>query len=69
MKCAKCNSYRLRAKNTHQAGPRGKTQRLVCERCGAVHTSVTLIHCVDPVRGQGAAALARQIIDKKKPAP
>lgn len=55
----------MRVTHTYGTGT-GSTQRSVCEKCGAVYTLKTTIVAINPKQGEGAAAVARQMIRAEK---
>lgn len=58
MNCPRCGG---RTRVTHSYTiEHGKTQRRECEDCHTVVTTQTVVVCIDPKYGQGAAALARK---------
>lgn len=67
MKCPKCGSKDIYVINTYSAGSAGKTQRCQCKGCGAVLVTSTVIVEVDPPRGKGAKALARELEEALPP--
>ncbi len=59
MMCPVCGD-KLRVTNSYSTRA-GKTQRLECESCLTVATSVIVLANINPLRGQGARALARRL--------
>jgi hypothetical protein len=64
MKCPKCGSLNVYVLDTYNVDD-GSTQKRKCRDCGIAITTITAIVNVEPSRGEGAAALAKQI--KKAP--
>lgn len=65
MLCKKCKT-RMRVANMFKANGSVITQRLVCDRCLSVCTSITFLVNEDPPRGQGAYSLSKALDDPKK---
>lgn len=63
MRCPGCD-VAASVTNTFST-PAGTTRRGVCPQCGSTLTEVAVVAYVDPARGQGAAAVARQLIEGK----
>lgn len=61
MKCPKCDSMNIYVANTYSAGGQGKTQRCICDDCGATLVVEVVIVEVDPPHGRGARARANQM--------
>lgn len=63
MNCPKCDS-RLKVTHRYGAGDKAGTQRLECSnpKCDLVATCTVIMENINPVYGEGAAALARKIL-------
>lgn len=64
--CPNCGN-KMRVTNTYSVGDSGKTQRLFCDKCYTVATTVTIVVNVDPRYGEGAAMLAKRIREGERP--
>lgn len=60
MDCPVCKKNKLRVVNSYSTGS-GKTQRLECDHCLIVATSIVVLVNVNPGRGEGASALAKRV--------
>ena len=60
MRCPKCDT-RLVVTHTYAAGDAGKTSTAKCQNCGLVATIVSTIQAINPKRGEGAAAVAKEM--------
>ena len=60
MNCPSCKHGVLKVTHSY-ATSGGQTQRRECENCLTVATSTVMLVNVDPVRGQGAKALAKRL--------
>ncbi len=60
MRCPSCKKGTLKVTHTYSV-PSGYTQRRECDHCLVVATSTVLLTNIDPVRGQGAKAMATRL--------
>jgi hypothetical protein len=58
--CPRCDS-RLNVTHTYSAGEAGKTSTAKCQSCGLTATIVSTIAKINPPRGKGAAAIAKEM--------
>lgn len=64
MNCPKCGK-RMKVTHRYGAGKKAGTQRLQCVdgTCNTVATCTVIMENIDPGYGEGAAALARRLIN------
>lgn len=65
MKCPECKHDGLMVTNTYSIGDCEKSQRTECPKCGAVTVLLTKLVSINPSRGQGAAAIAKRLNQKR----
>lgn len=59
MICPKCLTGKIKITHTHTPGPGVKVQNGRCQQCKIIVTITCLVEHIMPLRGQGAAAVAR----------